>query len=696
VPESPPPRHRLVRSRRRPLARAWARLSTGATRVGAASLLLRFGVVSAVLVTGLGLVLAVALKDTVENRALAQAEETAARVTRLAVEAQLEQTDFEQGEVAPDRFSALDSTLRGVAADGQVLRVKIFDRRGTLLYSDDPELIGERAFSDSLAEALAGGTVSEIEDEGHEESERGMGAMLEVYVPVSMDVPGHGEQVVGAFEMYLPYAPIADGVADDVRQLLWVLGLGLVSLWAGLFQLMTTASRRLRQHARTSHWLAQHDALTGLPNRSLFAETTATAIRTAAAEGTGAAVLHIDLDRFKEVNDTLGHHIGDELVRAIGARLREQCDGAATVARLGGDEFAVLLPVVTDTTAAAEVAADLLARLRTPVVIDDLSLEIDASVGVAVYPDHGHTGGALLQCADVALHHAKERHDGVVTYRREFDVHTPARLALFGQLRRAIEDGQLVLHYQPKVDVARGRVVGVEALVRWEHPEHGLLPPADFIPLAEQTGLIRPMTLHLLDLALQDCTTWRAMGLDLSVAVNLSARSLLDADLPQSVRDLLDRHAVPACALELEITETTAMVDPGRAMTVLAELRALGVRLSVDDYGTGHASLSYLHQLPVDTLKIDKSFVQTMDSNTNEATIVRSTIDLARNLGLEVVAEGVETEAAWHALSRLGCDAAQGFWLARPGAAADVPRTVGDLERRLVTVPALEACGSAA
>jgi diguanylate cyclase (GGDEF)-like protein len=682
VPVTPTPRHRMPRVRRRRLTGARTR-STPHGRVRRVSLLVRFGVLSAVLVAGLGVVLAAALKDTVENRALAQAEQTAARVARMAVQPHLHVQDFEQGHIAPDRFTALESNLRGVGIGDEVLRVKVFDRRGTLLYSDEAELIGEQSMSDDLAEALAGGIASEIEAEAHEASEQSLGAVMEVYVPVLMDSSAGGQNVVGAFEMYLPYGPIAQGVATDVRQLLWVLGLGLVALWAGLFQLVTTASRRLRQHARTTQWLAQHDKLTGLPNRALFAECTARAVTAADQTGTGAAVLLIDLDRFKQVNDALGHHTGDELLRAVGARLRDGLSDDNTVARLSGDEFAVLLPVVTDASVIARVAAELLADLRTPVVVGDLALEIDASVGVAVFPEHGETAGTLLQRADVALYQAKVHHDGVVVYRPALDVHTPARLALFGELRRAIDEGQLLLHYQPKVDLTHARVTGVEALVRWAHPEHGLLPPAKFVPLAEQTGLIRPLTLRVLELALQDCRTWREAGIELSVAVNLSARSLLDGELPQTVRALLARHDVPAEALELEITETTAMIDPGRALEVLAELRALGVRLSVDDYGTGHSSLSYLHQLPVDTLKIDKSFVQTMDTNPHEATIVRSTIDLARNLGLRVVAEGVETEAAWRQLSSLGCDAAQGYWLARPGAAGDVPQTVDLLEQRL-------------
>jgi EAL domain-containing protein (putative c-di-GMP-specific phosphodiesterase class I) len=319
---------------------------------------------------------------------------------------------------------------------------------------------------------------------------------------------------------------------------------------------------------------------------------------------------------------------------------------------------------------------------------------VDASCGIAV--DGGRAGGGsaadLLRRADVAMYAAKSDHLEVVCYDPSLDAHTPEQLALYGDLRRAIRDGELVVHYQPKVGMQGGRVLGVEALVRWQHPQRGLVPPALFIPVAEQTGLIRTLTDVVLGQALSDCRRWRAEGVELPVAVNLSARSLLDTGLPDRVAALLDEHAVPAALLELEITESAAMQDPGRALGVLHQLRGLGLHLSVDDYGTGHASLAYLTRLPVDTLKIDRSFVQTMELDPGDQTIVRSTIDLAHNLGLRVVAEGVETRAAWDELTRLGCDDAQGYWLARPAPAGDVLPCVRLIEQRL---SALSAPGTA-
>ncbi|WP_142027376.1 putative bifunctional diguanylate cyclase/phosphodiesterase [Blastococcus colisei] len=434
-------------------------------------------------------------------------------------------------------------------------------------------------------------------------------------------------------------------------------------------------SRRLAEEELRHR--ARHDALTGLLNRSALVEE----IDAAVAADAEVAVVLVDLDRFTEVNGTLGHHVGDALLMAVSDRLSDGFGSDAVLARLGGDEFAVLLSGAG--TPEAELAAErALQSVRRPFPVAGLSLEIDGSCGVAV---GGSTAADLLRHADIAKHAAKADRLGFVVYRPELDAGAPEKLALFGDLRRAIRDGDLLVHYQPKVRVEDGRVVGVEALVRWDHPDRGMVPPALFVPVAEQTGLIRPLTDAVLDRALADCATWRRQGLDLTVAVNLSARSLLDLSLPERVAASLRTHALPSSCLELEITESAAMKDPGRALEILHRLRALGVHLSVDDYGTGHASLAYLTRLPVGTLKIDRSFVQTMELDSSDRVIVRSTIDLAHGLGLRVVAEGVETRATWAELAQLGCDEAQGFWLARPGPGETIPAGVTELERRLAS-----------
>jgi diguanylate cyclase len=464
-------------------------------------------------------------------------------------------------------------------------------------------------------------------------------------------------------------------------------GLGVAAILVFLLVLASYQRRLLRQTLASRHQ-ALHDPLTGLPNRELFADRIEHATRTADRELRPAALLLLDLDRFKDVNDTLGHHHGDELLRQVGTRLVTELRDVDTVARLGGDEFAVLLPGATG-EGAASVADKLRAALHEPLVLDGVALDLDASIGIAVYPDHGGDAAQLLQHADVAMYAAKHAHAGFMVYDPAVDQHSPRRLALLGGLRRALETDELVLHYQPKADLRSGRILGVEALVRWQHPQHGLLGPGEFIPLAERTGLIHPLTGWVLDTALHQAAEWHRAGRRLSVAVNLSTRCLLDPALPDRVDGRLAGWRLPAGALTLEVTESAVMADPARALDVLGRLHALGVGLALDDFGTGYSSMAYLKTLPVDELKVDRSFVGQMASSPSDAVIVRSTIDLGHNLGLRVVAEGVETQEAWEQLKALGCDTAQGYLLGRPMPAADLERWL-----RAATRPTTEPPGA--
>jgi diguanylate cyclase (GGDEF)-like protein len=383
-------------------------------------------------------------------------------------------------------------------------------------------------------------------------------------------------------------------------------------------------------------------------------------------------LLLIDLDRFKEVNDTLGHHHGDQLLIQVGERLRGSLREVDTVARLGGDEFAVLLPRIQTAEGAVAVAGKLQAAFDEPFRLDNLALDVETSIGVALYPEHGSDPDELLQRADIAMYVAKDTHAGFVLFDPSHDQHSPRRLALLGELRRAIDQQQLLLHYQPKIDAHTSQVLGVEALVRWQHPTHGLIPPGDFIPLAERTGLIGPLTHYVLDAALQQCHDWRQDGHELPVAVNISARRLLDLDFPDEVAGLLTHWRVPARLLVVEITESTIMADPTHAIQILGRLNEMGVQLSVDDFGTGYSSMAYLKTLPVHELKVDRSFVAQMTSDSRDAVIVHSTIDLGRNLGLRVVAEGVEDSLTLQHLVLLGCHAAQGYHISRPVPAEDL------------------------
>jgi diguanylate cyclase (GGDEF)-like protein len=377
-------------------------------------------------------------------------------------------------------------------------------------------------------------------------------------------------------------------------------------------------------------------------------------------------MLLVDLDRFKEVNDTLGHDYGDALLVEVAERLAAALRRGDTLARFGGDEFAVLVAGAPDRAAVVELAGRLQEALRRPFALRGVAVELEASIGVALYPEHGTTAGRLLQRADVAMYEAKRGGHGIVTYTAERDPYSADRLGLLAELRRAIERDELVLHYQPKVSLRTGELTGVEALVRWQHPARGLLGPDEFVPLAERTGAVADLTRWVVDHALAQCAAWRERGIDLPVAVNLAAANIVDVTLPDAIGALLDRYGVPAERLECEISEHTVMVDPVRATAVLAGLRELGVGLSLDDFGTGHSSLSYLKRLPLDEVKIDRSFVAGMADDENDAVIVRSTIDLARNLGLRVVAEGVETAEIMDALRELRCDVAQGYHISRP------------------------------
>jgi diguanylate cyclase (GGDEF)-like protein len=418
----------------------------------------------------------------------------------------------------------------------------------------------------------------------------------------------------------------------------------------------------LRDQAAINEHQALHDALTGLPNRTYFGQRLAGAL----TGGQPVAVLLLDLDRFKDVNDALGHHHGDELLQEVAARLQVALRVGDLVARLGGDEFAVLLPGVDTPAAAAARARSLVSVLERPVAIADVSVTVGASVGVVVAPRDGTDAATLLQRADVALYEAKADQSGVELYDPARDDHTSGRLTMLGDLRTALETGALEVHFQPQVDLVTGAVVGAEALVRWRHPTRGWIPPEEFVGLAEHAGLIRPLTQFVLERALCHVAAWRASGLDLRVSVNLSFRTLLQAALADDIAALLEAIGVPAEALCVELTETSIMADRRRTIATLERLRELGVAIAIDDFGTGFSSLTHLKGLPIDEIKVDKSFVIPMLDDPGDEAIVRSVIDMARNLRIRVVAEGVETEPVATALEQAGCHLGQGYLYSRP------------------------------
>ena len=419
---------------------------------------------------------------------------------------------------------------------------------------------------------------------------------------------------------------------------------------------------------------ATHDILTGLPNRRLFYEQAALTLDLARTRSRTPAVLLIDLDGFKEINDRLGHAVGDLTLREVAARLLKHRRSTDVVARLGGDEFAILFGSDLDVESAERLSRALLHSLREPLDVDGIPVAVSGSVGVALFPFHGEDIETLLAHADAAMYRAKSGKIGVQIYDDSRDRNGPTRLGLLGELRQAIVDDQLIVVYQPEIDLATGLVCGSEALVRWQHPVRGLLMPDHFVPAAEQTELVDELTERVLRLAVAQAAAWRTAGYDLRVAINTSARNLQQMQFPDLVSSVLAEHSLPANLLELEITENTVTDDPIRTETVLGKLKHLGVSLAVDDFGTGYSSLAHLRNLPIDRIKIDRSFVRGVLTNRGDLVIVRCIIDLANNLGLESVAEGIEDEATLQLLQSLGCRIGQGYHVARPGDAAAVER----------------------
>jgi diguanylate cyclase len=410
---------------------------------------------------------------------------------------------------------------------------------------------------------------------------------------------------------------------------------------------------------------ALYDGLTGLPNRMHFTEHLDQTLRGCHRAGDELAVLMLDLDRFKEINDTLGHAAGDVVLQGVASRLASITREGDLIARLGGDEFALLLPHSGE-EGAVSVAERVVTCVVEPIAVEGVLLNVDISTGLAVYPRDGSDADSLVRRADVAMYAAKRRNAGFVSYHPSLDHHEPDQLALVGELRGGLERGELVLYYQPILDLSTGQVPKVEALVRWSHPQRGLVPPDQFIPLVREMAIVTSLTRYVLDRALDQCVRWRDEGREIGVAVNVAMRDLIDVAFPQEVAELLAVHSVPPRLLSLEITEQSVMADPHRTRTILSQLSAMGVHLSIDDFGTGFSSLTYLTHLPVDEVKIDRSFVTNMANAPGDEAIVRSTIELAKNLGKQVVGEGVETAEILEHLRWLGCNAAQGYYLSLP------------------------------
>jgi diguanylate cyclase (GGDEF)-like protein len=629
--------------------------------------LVQFAAVSLIPVVLLGVFLAQTLHGQARQRAENAARSEARMVADLALRDVLGDDVDPSRATSREGLDALDRSMAAARAGSEVVRVTVRDRTGTVVYSDDHLRIGERSAPAETRTAAVGNLVSRVTDLSRNPSstDASLGRVLQVFAPLRATpdtVPN------GSVEVWMPYASIARQIEQQTHDTYIVLAIGLLLLWGTIVGVVASASSRLRRQAAEKEEQALSDGLTGLPNRTMFQNLVERSISGVGRRKKMGVVMLMDLDRFKDVNDTLGHHNGDLLLQRIGSRLHSVLRESETVARLGGDEFAILLPEVADRQSVVPVVRRVLKVLEEPVVVGGLALQCEGSIGIAIYPEHGRTVDSVMRAADVAMYMAKENRSGYEFYdeRRHEHRHDAGRLALIGELRRAMDETELVLYYQPKVNIQTGRAEGVEALARWHHPERGLLSPDEFIPLAERSNLLRPMTLYLLDSALRQANAWRTRGLEVSVAVNLSMQNLIDLRLPNDLARLLTSWRLPPGSLELEITESTIMADHRRAMTILTRLNKMGVALSVDDFGTGYSSLAYLQNLPVDFIKIDRSFCMEMGQDAGKATIVQSTIDLGHNLGLKVVAEGVESAEIYGKLADLGCDYAQGYFLSRP------------------------------
>ena len=621
----------------------------------------RYAAISLVPVVILGIVLAGNLRTDANRRGLAEGRSEAILVARTAVEPLLDGRPLGLG-VSSDERKLFRRLTTAAIGQGRLLRLRVRDLAGNVVFSDDGSGFHDRPEDQALG-AASGQTIAHLTRLNSDTNDTGRKGVesVEIYLPLRAGVPARR---VGVLEMYLPYAPIAREVTAGLHQLYLDLGVGLALVYLALLAITVSMSRGLRREVKRNAFLAEHDTLTELPNRILFHRRAHKALADSAGRAEPTTIAIVDLDHFKEINDTLGHHSGDELLMQIARAIVSNMRPGDTVARLGGDEFGLILRDIAD-------AGPTLGRVREiverEVDIHGLPLSVQASIGFSVAPDDGTDVNVLLQRADIAMYVAKGTHADIVRYDDKLDHYDATKLGLVAELRHAIDDGQLVLHFQPQASLATGQIEAVEALVRWDHPEHGLLYPERFLPLAEQTDVIDRLTDWVLHSALNTLRPLDALAhRKLKVAVNVSARSVSRSEFARRVIDKLDSVGVAPGRLIVEITETALLTDPARAAKVLHELSEAGVEISIDDFGQGQTSLAYLSALPVDELKIDKSFVTDMLQHPAHAAIARSIIDLAHNLQLRVVGEGVESEEILNALQTRGCDIAQGFMVARP------------------------------
>ena len=634
-------------------------------RRGEPRLVLRFAVITAISLGAAAAALILLTRHLYTVEAERAAAHHAQYVSQSVLGHELAAVDFRRPSTGARR-SELDRVLSEKVLLEGTLGVALVRPDGTIVHASDHASIGRPApRPDRVRDALAGTITSatsfaEVGSSGPVKS-------LESYVPVVA-----GGQTAGVAVITQDYAPIAAAARAAFLPVTGIAEGVVVVLFVFLVPMLARAARRLRRQLDEIEQLAYQDDLTGLPNRRAFLAEARRAIDGEPEEQVG--VILVDLDRFKEVNDTLGHGAGDVLLRELSTRLREAVPAGATLARLGGDEFAVVIP--GSPNAVAALATQLQELLGEPLGLGETTVSLEASLGIATYPTDGTDPEALLRAADVAMYLAKGERSGIAAYDPARDENDTARLTLMAELKRALEQREIIPHYQVIAELGTGAVCGAECLARWMHPERGLLPPSEFLPFMERTGLRGGLTRLILERATDQLVKWDELGITVPLAVNLTMHDLLDDELPDRVDAALESAGIAPDRLELEITESALMTDPDRVHSVLARLHTLGLTLAIDDFGTGYSSLAYLRDLPVDILKLDRSFTLGVELASGGREIVRAVTTLAHTLGLRVIAEGVETQAAWDALRELGCDAAQGYFIGRP---ADAETTTGRL-----------------
>lgn len=630
----------------------------------------------AVLVLGGGLIVTTTI--IMRQQALA-AGSSAAKLIEPSVRDVVPESAYQTGVLSPEVAARLTQRLNEFS--DQLVGLRLWNADATLLFDSNPDSSAAFPRTERFDRAVRNGDVSAAIvtttlGVGNSSSTGRQVTALSVYVPVVEN----GVRV-GALEVLLDYTETDAALREAVRVVTAVISVGLLILWLLLFRTVRNASKRLQTSALENARLALLDPLTGLPNRRMLLDRMRRAIDQAEEDGTGVGLVLLDIDRFKDINDSLGHDRGDELLVQVAHRLRAALRERDVVARLGGDEFAILLPAIRS-VANAERLAQRVRNLFAPAFnLGGLELHVDSSIGVACIPEHAVDASGLMRKADVAMYTAKTHRMGVAVYSPDEDDSSPARLVLLGDLHRALADRQeLVMFYQPKIALTTGQTVGLEALMRWVHPTRGMLVPDLFIPLAEQSGLIHDLTAFALESAISQLSRWQSEGREVPVAVNLSAHNLTSSQVAETIEELLHAHQVRPDLLEVEITETALVADPSRVVPVLEQLADIGVLVSIDDFGIGNTSISQLRDLPVARLKIDRTFIADLTGSHQRAgseMIVKAMVDLAHSFGLEVVAEGVEDSDTEGLIRALGVDQAQGFLYSQPVPAAEVPDLEG-------------------